>query len=194
TPEEAERDHEGVGGTQQKTLARLAGPQEALSRGELAPHGALDQPTAHRHLRVADFVLRLAALGLGLAVFGSRFVFSFAVRIGRASSALACRRERLVSVGDSSGGPTSSDGSPSLDDAPLLAAVPSAAAAPFGPTPGNTGASPSVPSGVTMIECGRPSGPPLRPRISSVFAPPGRFIAVFFRWFFNLSLSSLPPF
>src|SRR5262249_16131887 len=58
----------------------------------------------------------------------------------------------------------------------------------------HAGASPSGPSAVTMIECGRPSGPPSRPRISSVRAPPVPFVAIFWSWLRSLSLASLPPF
>ncbi len=58
--------------------------------------------------------------------------------------------------------------------------------------PGSTGASPSGPSGVTMIECGRPSGPPpSRPRISSVRLPPVRFMAIFWSWLLSFSLGEL---
>src|SRR5215510_12888058 len=79
----------------------------------------------------------------------------------------------------------------------VLAAFPLAgfafAAAPAVSPTGSTGASPSGPSGVTMMECGSPSGPPSWPRIWSVLAPPVRLRAIFWSWFLSFSLGSLPP-
>jgi len=71
------------------------------------------------------------------------------------------------------------------------AAAASAASAPA--ASGSTGASPSVPSGVTMIEWGRPSGPLSWPRIWSVLTPPVRFIAIFWSCCFSFSFGMRPP-
>ena len=57
------------------------------------------------------------------------------------------------------------------------------------------GVSPSIPSAVTMMECGRPSGPaPVLPSVSSVFMPPVREDAIFCSCAFNFSTGSFPPF
>src|SRR5207253_9270897 len=113
------------------------------------------------------------------ALVDSRFtalVVRLAALVDRAAADLA-RPLRRAGAGLPASGLGSSGGVPSLR-----------------PAPGNAGASPSGPSGVTMIEWGRPSGPPSWPRISSVLVPPVRFMAIFCNWIRSFSLGSLPPF
>src|SRR2546426_5071066 len=76
----------------------------------------------------------------------------------------------------------------------------SSSGAPFGDMapPGasriRTGTSPSTPSGVTMIECGRPSGPPpFFPRSSSVFSPPVRLMAILWSCALSFAVGNRPP-
>ncbi len=69
-----------------------------------------------------------------------------------------------------------------------------AGATSVGSATGSSGASPSGPSAVTMIEWGRPSGPPSWPRIASVRVPPVRLSAIFWSCALSFSLPSLPPF
>ena len=59
---------------------------------------------------------------------------------------------------------------------------------PASASPAAAGASPSGPSAVTMIECGRPSGPLSLPRISSVRAPAGPLHGDLLSWLRSLSL------
>src|SRR5205807_1098968 len=84
------------------------------------------------------------------------------------------------------------DGSPSFSSAPGSPCPFADAAA--GGSAIIVGTSPSTPSGVTMIECGRPSGPlPFLPRTSSVFSPPVRFVAIFWSCSFSFATASRPP-
>src|SRR5262249_9136866 len=123
----------------------------------LALLGGHDHGVSHAHELLLDHPRRLRFRCHRPVYLRFRFLSAGPALTGGAGAALP--RRRL-------GGPPFSGAA-----SPSAGAVPSEGAASADLTAGRSGASPSVPSAVTMIEWGSPSGPPSWPRISSVRVP-----------------------
>src|SRR6185503_10329724 len=169
-------------------------------RGVLGPVGRGDHRVRHADELLLDHAGRRGLLRLRFR-HGSVYLFP---RFGAFALGLDARAGRAglterAALAGRAGLPLAFPRAAALPCAGAGLALPgrggsTAGAAAAGSSSGRAGASPSGPSGVTMMEWGRPSGPLSRPRIASVRVPPVRLSAIFCSWILSFSLGSLPPF